>query len=58
MFNFLQNAENSNEGVNIHAIAQSTGMTVPEAMNAAEELLQQGLIYTTVDDETFAILAY
>ncbi|RYP44737.1 hypothetical protein DL768_008842 [Monosporascus sp. mg162] len=58
MYNFLQNAENGNEGVNIHAIAQSTGMTVPEAMNAAEELIQPGLIYTTVDDETFAILAY
>ncbi|RYP58705.1 hypothetical protein DL769_008836 [Monosporascus sp. CRB-8-3] len=58
VYNFLQNSESGNEGVNIHVIAQSTGMTVPEAMNVAEELIQPGLIYTTVDDDTFAILAY
>ncbi len=58
MFNWMQGAETGNEGINIHVIAQNTGMTIPEALAASEELIQQGLIYTTVDDETFAILTY
>jgi replication factor A2 len=29
-----------------------------EVITAADELLGQGLIYTTVDDETWAILDY
>ncbi|KAK7750507.1 Replication factor A protein 2 [Diatrype stigma] len=58
MFNWLQSSDTGNEGVNIHVIAQSTGLSVPDAMAASEELIQPGLIYTTVDDETFAILSY
>ena len=58
MFNFLQGAEGGNEGVNIHVIAQSTGMSIPDVLAASEELITPGLIYTTVDDETFAILSY
>jgi hypothetical protein len=33
-------------------------MSVRDALTAADELLGQGLIYTTVDDETWAILEY
>ena len=58
MFQFLDSSESGNEGVNIHVIAQSTGMSVPDVLAASEELIQPGLVYTTVDDETFAILAY
>lgn len=58
MYNWLQSTETGNEGVNIHVIAQNTGMSVPDAFAASEELIQPGLIYTTVDDETFAILTY
>ena len=58
MFNFLQGYEGGNEGVNIHVIAQSTGMSIPEVLAASEELITPGLVYTTVDDETFAILSY
>ncbi|KXJ92183.1 hypothetical protein Micbo1qcDRAFT_134259 [Microdochium bolleyi] len=58
MFQWLQNAEGGNEGVNLHVIAQGARMSVPDVMAASEELIGPGLIYTTVDDETFAILSY
>ncbi|KAI0014422.1 replication protein A, subunit RPA32 [Xylariaceae sp. FL0662B] len=56
MYNYLNNSPNSNEGVNMHVIARDTGMTIQEVMVAAEELLGNGTVYTTLDDETFAIL--
>ncbi|KAI1386419.1 replication protein A, subunit RPA32 [Hypoxylon trugodes] len=55
MYNYL-NQSKSNEGTNLHVIAKDTGMTVQDVMAAAEELLGNGKIYTTLDDETFAIL--
>jgi replication factor A2 len=57
-FSWLQNAEGGNEGLHLNVIAQGTGMSVNDAMAASEELIGPGLIYTTVDDETFAILDY
>ncbi|KAI1083435.1 replication protein A, subunit RPA32 [Whalleya microplaca] len=56
MYNYLNNSPNSNEGINMHVIARDTGMTIQDVMGAAEELLGNGTVYTTLDDETFAIL--
>lgn len=56
MFQYLNQSPDSNEGVNIHVIARDTGMSVQDATAAAEELLGHGKVYTTLDDETFAIL--
>ncbi|KAI1776905.1 replication protein A, subunit RPA32 [Hypoxylon cercidicola] len=56
MYQYLNQSEESNEGVNIHVIARNTGMSVQDVASAAEELLTQGKIYTTLDDETFAVL--
>ena len=58
MFNFLHGSESGNEGIHISVIAQSTGMSVPDVLAASEELIQPGLVYTTVDDDTFAVLSY
>ncbi|KAI0387859.1 replication protein A, subunit RPA32 [Hypomontagnella monticulosa] len=55
MYQYL-NQSKSNEGVNMHVIAKDTGMTIQEVMTAAEELLGSGKVYTTLDDETFALL--
>ncbi|KAI1377737.1 replication protein A, subunit RPA32 [Hypoxylon crocopeplum] len=55
MYQYLNKAE-SNEGTNMHTIARDAGMTIQDVMAAAEELLGQGKIYTTLDDETFALL--
>ncbi|KAI5920179.1 putative replication factor-a protein [Camillea tinctor] len=56
MYNHLNNSIGNNEGTNMHVIAQETGMSIQDVMAAAEELLGHGAIYTTLDDETFAIL--
>jgi replication factor A2 len=58
VFAYLNNTPGGNEGVNVSLIAQGTRMSAREVFNAADELNQSGLVYTTVDDETFAILEY
>lgn len=56
MYNFLQNTPGGNEGVHLNLIASGTGLSVRDVLSAAEELLGQGHVYTTIDDETWAIL--
>ncbi|ROW09395.1 hypothetical protein VMCG_02242 [Cytospora schulzeri] len=58
MYRFLAETPGGNEGVHLNLITSSTGMTTREVLGAADELLGQGLVYTTVDDETWAILDY
>lgn len=58
VFGFLENTPGGNEGVNVHLIAQGTRMSAREVFTALEELSQCGLVYTTIDDDTFAILEY
>ncbi|KAK7721385.1 Replication factor A protein 2 [Diaporthe eres] len=58
MFRFLSDTPGSNEGVHLNLITSGTGMTSREVLGASDELLGQGLVYTTVDDETWAILEY
>ncbi|KAI0994286.1 hypothetical protein K3495_g13896 [Podosphaera aphanis] len=48
----------SNEGVNVNLIAQRLGIQLSDALKAGDELLGTGAIYTTVDDETWAVLEY
>ncbi|OTB08165.1 hypothetical protein M426DRAFT_317269 [Hypoxylon sp. CI-4A] len=55
MYQYL-NQSKSNEGTNMHIIARDTGMPIQDVMAASEELLGNGKIYTTLDDETFAVL--
>ncbi len=58
MFNFLANSPGGNEGVHLNAVASGAKMQVRDVAAAADELLSSGLIYTTIDDETWAILDY
>ena len=58
MHNFMNSAPGGNEGIHLNVITNSTKMPVRDVRSAADELLGQGLIYTTVDDETWAILEY
>jgi replication factor A2 len=58
MFNYMQSAPGGNEGMRVEVLASSLGMSVRDVMAAADELLSQGVIYTTVDDETWAVLDY
>lgn len=58
MHNFMNQTPGGNEGVHLNVITGGTGMSVRDVLTAADELLGQGLIYTTVDDETWSILEY
>ncbi|KAL1846406.1 hypothetical protein VTK73DRAFT_290 [Phialemonium thermophilum] len=56
MYNFLMNAPGGAEGVHLNVVSSGTGLSVRDVIAAADELLSNGLVYTTVDDETWAIL--
>lgn len=58
MHSFMNEAPGGNEGIHLNVITNATKMSVRDVLGAADELLGQGLIYTTVDDETWAILEY
>jgi replication factor A2 len=55
VFNFLANSASS-DGAHLNLVASGTGLSAADIMSATEELLGHGLIYTTEDDETWAIL--
>ncbi|MCJ1416090.1 replication factor A protein 2 [Xylographa parallela] len=52
----LKTTPQNNEGLHMQQIAAATGMGVAEVMKGGDELLQQSLIFTTVDDNTWALL--
>ncbi|KAH8809115.1 hypothetical protein F5884DRAFT_858618 [Xylogone sp. PMI_703] len=58
VFTLLQAAPQNNEGLHVHNIAAQLSMPPNEVFKAGDELLGNGLIYTTVDDETWAVLEY
>lgn len=58
MFQSMSTAGGNTEGYHLQTVTQQTGMSAREVIDAADELLGQGLIYTTVDDETWAVLEY
>ncbi|KAJ8067796.1 hypothetical protein OCU04_003393 [Sclerotinia nivalis] len=58
VFNLLQSEPQNNEGLNVNIIATKLGMPVAEVYKCGDQLLAEGCIYTTVDDETWAILEY
>jgi replication factor A2 len=58
VFKLLQEAPQNNEGLHVHNIASQLGMQPNDVFKAGDELLGDGLIYTTVDDETWAVLEY
>ena len=54
----LKNSPQSNEGLHVQNVAASLGLPVNEVMKAGDELLGHSLIFTTVDDNTWAILEF
>ncbi len=58
VYELLQNAPQNNEGLHVHQIGAQTKLPTTEVFKAGDELLGEGLIYTTVDDETWAVLEY
>lgn len=58
VFTLLQTSPQNNEGLHVQNIAAQLSITVNDVFKAGDELLSDGLIYTTVDDETWAVLEY
>jgi replication factor A2 len=53
---YLREAPQSNEGLHQHEIAAKLGIESADVARAGDDLLAGGVIYTTVDDSTWAIL--
>jgi replication factor A2 len=58
VFNLLQSAPQNNEGLHVQQISTQLSVSMNDVFKAGDELLADGLIYTTVDDETWAVLEY
>lgn len=56
VFQCLQTAPQSNEGLDVNHIANVTGLSTIDAKRGADELNAGSLVFTTVDDDTYAIL--
>ena len=58
VYQTLQRSPQSNEGLHVQNIASIAGMNVADVHKAGDELLSHSMIFTTVDDETWALLEY
>lgn len=58
VYEFLQSTPQNNEGLHVHNISHQLNIPANEVFKAGDELLGEGLIYTTLDDETWAVLEY
>lgn len=56
IYEYLQTTPQSNEGLHVQEIARKLGVPANDAFKAGDELILHGLIYTTIDDETWAVL--
>ncbi|KAG8527545.1 uncharacterized protein KY384_007697 [Bacidia gigantensis] len=58
VFQALKTSPQNNEGLHVQNVAAICSMNVADVMKAGEELLSNSLIFTTVDDSTWAILEF
>jgi replication factor A2 len=58
LYNALKETPQSNEGLHVQLLASQLQAGVNDIYKAAEELIGIGLIFTTVDDNTWAILEF
>jgi replication factor A2 len=58
VFNLLKSEPQSNEGLHMQLIAAKLNLPVTDVAKAGDELLTSGLIFSTVDEHTWAILEY
>ncbi|KAF2447670.1 replication protein A, subunit RPA32, partial [Karstenula rhodostoma CBS 690.94] len=56
VYKFLQTSPDNNEGINYQEIASQLGLDTVDVGRAGDELLEAGVIYTTVNDTTWALL--
>jgi replication factor A2 len=56
VYNIMKTTPQTNEGLHIQDIASRLRMDTAEVARAGDDLLSNGMIYTTVDESTWAIL--
>ena len=54
----LKTSPQSNEGLHVQNIASIAGMNVADVLKAGDELMEHSMVFTTVDDETWALLEF
>lgn len=58
VYQTLKSSPQSNEGLHVQNIAANARMNVVEVRKAGDELMSHSLIFTTVDDDTWALLEF
>lgn len=58
VFQTLKSSPQNNEGLHVQNIAANCGMNMADVMKAGDELLSHSMIFTTVDDSTWALLEF
>ncbi|KAH0563049.1 hypothetical protein GP486_002382 [Trichoglossum hirsutum] len=58
VYEALRSGPQNGEGMHVHQLVNQLGMPYPEVLKAGDELLGNGSIFTTIDDETWAILEF
>ncbi|KAK4900084.1 Replication factor A protein 2 [Elasticomyces elasticus] len=56
VFQAIKTTEQGNEGLHIQHIATAAGLDINEVVKGGGELMDMGLIFTTVDESTWALL--
>ncbi|KAL4779529.1 hypothetical protein BJX76DRAFT_351715 [Aspergillus varians] len=58
VYNLLKMEPQSNEGLHAQLIAAKLGIPPPDVVRAGEELIDAGVIFSTVDEHTYTVLEY
>ena len=58
VYQVLKESPQNNEGLHVQNIAALASMNVNEVLKAGDELLSHSMIFTTVDDNTWALLEF
>ncbi|KAL2822974.1 hypothetical protein BJX63DRAFT_2918 [Aspergillus granulosus] len=58
VYNLLRTEPQTNEGMQAQQIAAKLGVSIGDVARAGDELLNAAVIYSTVDEQTWAILEY
>ncbi|KAL4746915.1 hypothetical protein BDW72DRAFT_183851 [Aspergillus terricola var. indicus] len=58
VYNLLKTEPQNNEGLHAQFIAAKLGLPPPDVVRAGDELINAGMVFSTVDDQTWVILEY
>jgi replication factor A2 len=56
VYNALLDTPQGHEGLHVQQIAAASGLTVPDVLKGGDELMGSAVIFTTLDDNTWALM--